>query len=163
MISQSSIVLNGMSLFLMVLAMKTLVTPYGVFSHFVWPFEVRLILDFLQDLMYWLSEYRFNHLRSRKPKLPSKIPLGFVIIVSVRLEILPVLRDNLSLSFPFLLIFLNSLIFVNTIHKPTYIPYWLLGQGLSQIMLGRQADLKSPYSHVIKIPVDLIEHLPVSI
>ena len=87
-------------MFLMVLAIKTLVAPHGVSSHLVWPFEVWLILNLLQDLMYLLLEYRVNHLRSRRPRLPSKIPLGHAIIVFVRLEIPPVPRDNLSLSFP---------------------------------------------------------------
>ena len=113
--------------------------------------------------MYWLSEYCVNHLRSCRPRLPNKIPSGLVIIVSVRPEIPPVLRDNLSLSLPLLLVFLDPLIFVNTVHKPTHTPYWLLGQRISQIMLGGQADLKSPYSHVIKVSIDLIKHLTVSV
>ena len=93
--------------------------------------------------MYWLSKYRVNHLRSHILRLPSKILSGPVIIVSVRPEIPYVLRDNLSIPLPLLLVFLNLLVFVNTIHKPTHTPYQLLGQGLSQIMLGRQVDLKS--------------------
>ena len=143
--------------------MKILVTPHGVSSHLVWPFEVRLIFDLLQDLMFWLSKHCVNHLRSCRPRLPSKIPSRFVIIVSVRPEIPHVLRDNLSLSFPLLLVFLNPLVFINTIHKATHTPYRLLGQGLSQIILGKQADLESPYSHVIKILVNLIEHLLISV
>ena len=143
--------------------MKILVTPHGISSHLVWPFEVRLIFDLLQDLMHWFSEHNVNHLRSRRPRLPNKIPSRFVIIVSVRPEIPHVLRDNLSLSFPLLLVFLNPLVFINTIHKATHTPYRLLGQGLSQIMLGRQADLKSPYSHIVKVSIDLIKHLPVSV
>ena len=126
-------------------------------------FEVWLVLDLLQDLMYWFLEHRVNHLRSRRPKLPRKIPSGPIIIVFVRPKIPHVLRDNLNLSFPLLLVFLDPLVFVNTIHKPTHTPYQLLGQGLSQIVLGRQANLKCPYSHVIKIPIDLIEHLLVSV
>ena len=113
--------------------------------------------------MYWLSEHRVNHLKSRRPRLLSKIPFGPIIIVSVRPKIPPILRDNLSLSLPLLLVFLNSLVFVNTIHKPMHTPYQLLGQGLSPIMLDWQADLKSPYSHVIKVPIDLIEFLLVSV
>ena len=117
--------------------------------------------------MYWVSEHCINHLRSHRPRLPNKIPSRLVIIVSVRPEIPPVLRDTLSLSPLLLLVFLDSFIFVNTVHKPTHTPYQLLGQGLSQIMLSRQVNLKNPYSHVIKIPVVLIEHLlvhlPVSV
>ena len=147
----------------MVLAMKTLVAPHGVSSHLVWPFEVCLILDLLQDLMYWLSEHRAYHLRSRRPRLSNKIPSGPAIIVSVRSEISHVLRDNFSLSLPLLLVFLNSLVFINAIHKPMHTPDRLFGQGLSQIVSGKQADLKSPYSHVIKVPIDLIKHLLISI
>ena len=77
--------------------------------------------------MYWLSEHRINRLRSHRPRLPSKIPLGPVIIVSFRPEIPLVLRDNLSLSLPLLLVFLNLLVFVNTIHKQTHTPYRFLG------------------------------------
>ena len=72
-----------MSSLLMVMAMKSLVAPRRVFSYLIWPFEVWLILDLVQDLMYWLSEHRVNHLRSRKPRFPRKIPSGPIIIVSV--------------------------------------------------------------------------------
>ena len=113
--------------------------------------------------MHWLSEHRINHLRSHRPRLPGKIPLGSAVIVFIQPEITHVLKDNLSLSCPLLLVFLDLFVFVNTIHKPTHTPHRLLGQGLSQIMLCRQADLKSAYSHIIKVPIDLIEHLPVSI
>ena len=87
--------------------------------------------------MYWLSEYRVNHLRSCRPRLSSKIPLGLAIIVFVGPKISPILRDNLSLSLPLLLVFLNPLVLVNTIHKLMHTPYWFLGQGLSQFMLDR--------------------------
>ena len=127
---------------LVILVKKTLVAPHGVFSHLICPFEVWLVLDLLQDLMCWLLEYRINHLKSRRPRLPSKIPPGPVIIISVRLKIPSILWDNLSLSLPLLLVFLNLFVFVNTIHKPI---------------------LKSPYSHVIKVPINLVEHLPVSV
>ena len=113
--------------------------------------------------MYWVSEHCINHLRSRRPRLPNKIPSRLVIIVSVRPEIPPVLRDTLSLSPLLLLVFLDSFIFVNTVHKPTHTPYQLLGQRLSQIMLDEQVDFKSPYSHIIKVSIDLIKHLPVSV
>ena len=161
MIPQSFAVLNGMPSFLMVLAMKTLVAPHRVSSYLVWSFKIWLILDLLQDLMYWLSEHFVNHLRSRRLRLPSKIPLGPAIIVSVRPKIPHVQKDNLSLYLLLLLDFLNPLVLVNTVHKSTHTPYQYLGQTLSQIMLSKQAE--NPYSHVIKVPIDLIEHFPVSI
>ena len=130
-IPPSSTILSGVSTVLVVLAVKTLVVPHGFSSHLVWPFEVCLILDLLQDLMYWFSEHRVNYVRSHRPRLPSKIPMGSVIAVTVRPKILPLLKDNLSLSLPLLLVFLNPLVFVNMIHKPTHTPYQLLGQGLS--------------------------------
>ena len=120
MIPQSSSVLNGMSSFLVVLAMKVLVTPHRVSSHLVWPFKVWLILDLLQDLMYWFSEYCVNHMRSRRPRLVSKIPSGSIIVVSVRLEVPHLLRDNLSISLPLLLVFLDPLVLINLVHKLAY-------------------------------------------
>nr|POE93761.1 hypothetical protein CFP56_30531 [Quercus suber] len=147
--------------FLVVLAMKTLVAPHGVSSYLVRPFEVWLILDLLQDLMHWFSEHRVNHLRSRKPRLSSKIPLGSVIVVAVRPEIPHLLRDNLTLPLTLLLVFLDLLVFINAVHKLTHTSYQLFGQEFSQIMLGGQADLENSYSHVIKIPINLIKHLPV--
>ena len=162
-IPQSSTVLDGVSSFLVVLVMKTLVALHGISSHLVWPFEIWLILDLFQDLMHWLSEHRVNHLRSRRPRLPSKIPSGPATIVSIRPEISLILMDNLSISLPLLLIFLNPFVFFNATHKPTHTPYRLLSQGFSQIMFSRQADLKSLYSHVVKVLIDLIKHLPVSV
>ena len=145
---------------LVVLAMKTLVTPHGVSSHFFWSFELWLIFYLFQDLMYWLPEHRVYHLRSCRPRLPSKIPSGPIIVVPIQLEIPHLLRDNLILSFALLLVFLDPLVLINTIHKPMNTPYRLLGQGFSQIMPSGQADLKGPYSHAIKIPINLVKHLP---
>ena len=110
MIPQSSAVLSGMSLFLMVLAMKVLIASHGVSSHLVWPFKVRLILDLLQDLMYWFSEHHVNHLSSYRPRLPNKISSGSIIVVSIWPKVPSLLRDNLSLPFPLLLVFLDPLV-----------------------------------------------------
>ena len=109
--------------------MKALIMPQWVSSHFVWLFKVRLVLDLLQDLMHWFLEHSVNHLRDRRSRLSSKIPLGSVIVVFVRLEIPPLLRDNLTLRFAFLLVFLDLLVLINAIHKLTNTPYWLLSQG----------------------------------
>ena len=136
MVSQSSTVLGGMPPLLVVLVMEALVTPQGISSHFVWPFEVGLVLDLLQDLMHWFLEHSVNHLRNRRSRLFNKIPSGSVIVVSVRPEIPPILRDNLTLPLALLLVFLDPLVLINAIHKPTNTPYRLLGQGFSQIVLG---------------------------
>ena len=67
--------------------------------------------------MHRFSEHRINHLGTGKPRLPSKVPSSSVVIVLVQLEILPLLRDNLSPTFPLLLVFLNPLILVNLVHE----------------------------------------------
>ena len=117
MIPQISTVLYGVPLVLVVLAIKTLIAPQGVSCHLVWPFEERLILNLLQNLKYRFSEHHINHLGTGRPRLPSKVLSRSVVIVSVRLEISTLLRDNLSLTFPLLLVFLNPLILVNPIHE----------------------------------------------
>ena len=83
MVSQSFAVLDGMPPLLVVLAMKALVAPQGVPSNLVWPFEVWLVLDLLQDLMHWFSEYSVNHLKSRGSRLSSKIPSRSIIVVFI--------------------------------------------------------------------------------
>ena len=52
MVPKSSAILDGMPSLLVVLAIKTLVAPHRVSSHFVWLFEVWLILNLLKDLIY---------------------------------------------------------------------------------------------------------------
>ena len=163
MVPQSSAVLNGMPLLLVVLAMEALVVPQGISSHFVWPFKVWLVLDLLQDFMHWFLEHSVNHMKSRRSKLSHKIPSRSVIVVSVRPKILHFLRDNLTLPLTLLLVFLDLLVLINAIHELTNTPYQLLGQGFSQITLNGQFDLKGPYSHAIKILIDLIKHLSVPV
>ena len=67
--------------------------------------------------MHWFSKYGVNRLRNCRPRLPSKIPPGSVIVIAVRPEIPPLLRDNLTLSFTLLLVLLNPLILINPIHE----------------------------------------------
>ena len=87
--------------------------------------------------MHRLTEHRADQLSGSRPRLPNKVSPGLVIIVFVQHEISLIFRDNLHLSFPLLLVFLDPLILVNTVHEPTHTPYKLLGQQLSQIILGR--------------------------
>ena len=120
MILQSSAVLSGMPLLLVVSAMKALITPQGVSTHLVRPFEVWLILDLLQNLMHRLPEHDVNHLKNYRPRLPDKIPSRSVTIVAIRPEIPPFLEDNLTLSLALLFILLNSLVFINPVHELAY-------------------------------------------
>ena len=163
MIPQNSAVLGGIPPLLVILAVKALVVPQGIFSQFVWSFEVWLVLNLFQDLVHWFSEHSVNCLRSCKPRLSSKIPSRSVIVIVVRPEISPLLRDNLTLPISLMLVFLDSLVFINAVHEPMHTPYRLLSQGFSQIMLSGQSDLKGPYSHVIKISINLIKHLLVPV
>ena len=77
--------------------------------------------------MRWFLEHSVKHLRSRGSRLSSKISLGSVIVVSIRpeIEIHHLLRDNLTLPLALLLVFLNLLIFINTIYKLKNTPHWL--------------------------------------
>ena len=102
--------------------------------------------------MYWFSKYSVNHLRNYRSKLSRKILSESIIIVSIRPEIPPLLRDNLTLPFTLLLVFLDLHVFIDAVHKPTHTPYQFLSWGFSQIMLSGQADLKGLYSYVSKSP-----------
>ena len=50
----------SMSVVLVVLTIQTLIALHGVSIHLIRPLEEWLILDFLQNLMYWFSEYVVN-------------------------------------------------------------------------------------------------------
>ena len=113
--------------------------------------------------MHWFLEHSVNHKKSCRSKLSHKIPSRSVIVVSVQPKILHLLRDNLTLPLTLLLVFLDLLVLINAIHELTNTPYQLLGQGFSQITLNGQFDLKGPYSHAIKILIDLIKHLSVPV
>ena len=86
--------------------------------------------------MYWLSKHSINCIRVGKSRLPCKVSPRLVIIVLIRPEIPHLLRDNLSLSFPLLLVFLDPFIFVNLVHEFAYASNRLTSQRFPQIMLG---------------------------
>ena len=67
MVPQISVVLGGVSLVLMVLAIKALVTPYEISCHLIWSFEEWLILNLFQYLVHWLSEHNINRLSVGRP------------------------------------------------------------------------------------------------
>ena len=121
MIPQILVVLGDVSLVLVVVAIKVLITPYEISCHLIWPFEEWLILNLFQYLVHWLSEHNINRMSVGRPWLPSKVSPRSVIIVSIRPEIPPLLRDNLSLSFPLLLVFLNPFVLINPVPKLAHI------------------------------------------
>ena len=109
-------VLRGMPVVLVVLAIKVLIAPHGLSHHLIRLLEVWFVLDFLQHPMYWFSEYNIDSLYVRYSRLPYKISHRLVAVISVRLEIPPLLRDNLLFSLILQLVFLYSFILIDPIH-----------------------------------------------
>ena len=83
------------------------------------------------------SQNTVNHLSSGRPRMPRKISSGPVIVVFVQPEIPPILKDNLSFSFPLLLVLLDSLILFNSVHELTYTVNKFPDQRFPQTMLSR--------------------------
>ena len=67
MISQIPVVLGSVSLVLVIVAIKALITPHRVPCHLIWPFEECLILNLFKDLMHRLSEHSIDRLSISKP------------------------------------------------------------------------------------------------
>ena len=74
--------------------------------------------------MHWFSKYCINGLGVGRLKLSSKLSPGPIVIESVRPEISPLLRNDLSLSFTQLLILFNPFILVSTVHKLAQASGW---------------------------------------
>ena len=112
--------------------------------------------------MHWLTKHRADYLSSSRPRLPSKISPGSIIIVSVRPEIPPILRDNLRLSSPLLLIFLDPLIFINTIYEPiTLLTSFLVNDFLKSCSAGRPTlkVLTATSSKSLSISLNISQYL----
>ena len=86
-----------------------------------------------------------------------------VIIVSVQPEIIPLLRDDLLLSFPLQLVLFHSFVFVNPVHKLTNAGDRLANQGFSQAVLNWETAFKSANGDIIEVAVHLIIHFPISV
>ena len=108
--------------------------------------------------MYWISEHSIYHLRGCRLRLPSKIPTRSTIVVTVRPEIPPLLRDNLVLSLALLLVFFNPLVLINSIHELAYTVDRFPSQKLLRAMLSWQAELESANGHIVKVAINLVEH-----
>ena len=104
--------------FLVVLAIQVLVVLHGVSCHLIWSFEERLILDFLHNLMYRISEHSVNYLRTGISELLCIVfPRSVVVVKLARLEVPPLLRDNLRFTFTQLLVLFNSFKLVDLVHE----------------------------------------------
>ena len=151
-----------MSVVLVILAIKFLISLHGLSRHLIWPSKVWLALDFFQHLMYWFSEYSPDILCIGCLRLFCEISLQAIVVISVRPEIPPLLRDNLLLSLALQLVFLYSFILIDPIHQLMYIGGRLASQRLPQAMLGWEAVLEGIDGDVVKVAIHLIIHLPIS-
>ena len=100
MIPQISAILNNVSMILMIMAIKALVTIHRISCHFIRPLKERFVFNFLQDLLYWLSKYSINYLSVGRSRLPNIVSPRSVVLDSIRPEISLLLGDHLRLSFP---------------------------------------------------------------
>ena len=107
-----------MSLFLMVMAVEILILLCRVSGHFIWPLEEWFILNLLKNLMDQLSKHCINRLSVDRPYLSYIIPSWPIVIISVRPEIPSLLRDHLTLPFPFplLLVVFDPFVLIDSVH-----------------------------------------------
>ena len=127
---------------LVVLAIKVLITPQGFPCHLIRPPKVWLVPDFLQNPMYWFSEYGVDSLCIGCSRLPYKVPHRAVAAIPVRPEIPPLLRDNLLFSSSLQLVFLHLLVLVDPIHQLVHTGGRLASQRLPQAVPGWGLFLK---------------------
>ena len=102
---------------LVILAVQVLVSLCGLPRHFVRPSEVWFVLDLLQHLVHWLSEYSPDAPCAGCLWLPRKVSPRTTVCVPVQPEIPPLLRDNLLLPSALHLVLLYPLILVDSIHQ----------------------------------------------
>ena len=110
-------ILRDMSVVFVVLAIKVLVSLYGLSCHLIRPSKVWFTLDFFQQLMHWFSEYSLDVLRIGCLRLPCEISPRATVGVSVRPEIPHFLRENLLLSLALHLVFFYLLVLIDSIHQ----------------------------------------------
>ena len=120
---------------LVVLAIKVLVSLYGLSYHLIRPSKLWFALNFFQHLMHWFLEYGPDVLRIGCLRLPCEISPQAIVGVSVRPKILPLLRDNLLLSLAQHLVFFYPLVLIDLIHQLAHAGGKLASQGFLQAML----------------------------
>ena len=156
------VILRGMSMVLVILAIKVLIALRGLSCHLIRPPKVWLVLDFLQHLMHWFSEYSTNSLYVGCLQLPCEISHRAIAIILVRPEIPPLLRDNLLFSLALQLVFLYSFILINPIHQLAHTDGRFASQRLPQAMLGWEVVFEGVDGDIVKVALYFIIHLPIS-
>ena len=71
--------------------------------------------------MHWLLEYSLDIMHIGCLQLPYEISPRVIVGISVRPEIPPLLRDNILFSLALQLVFLYSLILIDSIHQLAHI------------------------------------------
>ena len=155
-------IICGMFVVLVILAIKVLVSLYGLSRHLIRPSKVWFALDFFQHLMHWFSEYNPDVLRVGCLRLPCEISPQATVGVSVRPEIPHLLRDNLLLSLALHLVFFYSLVLIDPIHQLAHTGGRLASQGFPQAMLGWEAALEGVNGDLVKVAIHFVIHLPIS-
>ena len=151
-----------MSVVLVVLAIKVLVSLCGLSRHLIRPSKVWFTLDFFQQLMHWFSEYSPDILRIGCLRLPCEISPQVTVGVLVRPEIPHLLKDSLLLSLALHLVFFYSLVLIDLIHQLAYASGRLASQGFPQAMLSWEAAFEGVDSDIVKDSIHFIIHLPIS-
>ena len=100
----------------MIVVVKILVASRRLSYYLVGPFKKWFILNLLQYLLHRLPKHGINRLGVGRIRLPNIVFPRSVIVVLVRPEIPPLLRDYLSLSFSLQFVFFYSSVLINSIH-----------------------------------------------
>ena len=156
------VILCGVSVVLVVLAIKVLVSLCRLSRHLIRPSKVWFALDFFQHLMHRFSEYSPDTLHIGCLRLPCEISFRATVDVSIRPKIPPLLRDNLLLSLALHLVFFFSLVLIDPIHQLAHAGGRLASQGFPQAMLGWEAVFEGVDGDVVKFAIHFIIHLPIS-
>ena len=122
MVMQGSAILSGMSPVLVVLAIETLIAFGWVSSHFVGPFEIRLILYLYKDLIYRLLKYQADYLGISSQRLVNEVSPRSIMVVPIKLRISPFRWEDLGLTLSLHLILFDLLMLINTIHELAQTP-----------------------------------------
>ena len=102
--------------------------------------------------MYWLSEHGANYLSGSRSGVPRKISPRSIVIVPIQPKISSILTYHFGFPLSLLLVLLDQLILINTVHELTYTPNRFPGQRLSQIMLVGKLTLKVLIATSLKSP-----------